>query len=179
VSYDLFRGGGKFVVSSAVWLKLLTLASQYGWQPHGTEQLEWEKRTPDGSFVLDEERKAAYKDWDGSYFFNEMQSVTDEDALALAMALEKAADDIPDGPIPDQWSERIGRPAQAPSPIPGAEASLRLEASMDLIYREVLGAVSISRPNIDLSSLEFFAGERKRIVIGFIAFCKQGGFFIG
>ncbi len=41
------------------------------------------------------------EDWDGTYLTNDGQIVIAEDALALAMALEKSLDDIPDFNLED------------------------------------------------------------------------------
>ena len=67
------------------WLKLLSLAMFYGWEPLGT-------RVPS----ITELHGLNFEDWHGSYLTNDGQIVVTEDALSLGLALEKALDDIPD-----------------------------------------------------------------------------------
>ena len=67
------------------WTKVLSLAMFYGWQPMGT-------RAPS----MTELHGLSTEDWDGTYLTNDGQIVVTEDALSLAMALEKSLDDIPD-----------------------------------------------------------------------------------
>lgn len=67
------------------WVKLLRLGLFYGWQPMGT-------RVPSMTEIH------GFHDeyWDGTYLTNDGQIVVAEDALSLAIALEKSLDDIPD-----------------------------------------------------------------------------------
>ena len=61
----------------------------YGWRPMGTQLLSicnFDKLDPN---------------WDGGYLTNDGQIVTTEDALSLAIALEKSLDDIPDFNLED------------------------------------------------------------------------------
>ena len=67
------------------WVKVLSLAMFYGWQPLGT-------RVPS----ITELHGLIFEDWDGTYLTNDGQIVVAEDALRLGMALEKSLDDIPD-----------------------------------------------------------------------------------
>ena len=67
------------------WPKVLSLAMAYGWKPIGTHPAPRIE-----VWGLDPE------DWDGTYLTNDGQIVVAEDALSLAIALEKALDDIPD-----------------------------------------------------------------------------------
>ena len=71
--------------SREAWLKLLSLAMFYGWEPMGT-------RVPS----ITELHGLNIEDWHGSYLTNDGQIVVEEDAFSLALALEKALDDIPD-----------------------------------------------------------------------------------
>ena len=71
--------------SKDTWTKLLSLGMFYGWQPLGT-------RVPSMSEIHGFNADA----WDGTYLTNDGQIVVAEDALSLAMALEKSLDDIPD-----------------------------------------------------------------------------------
>jgi hypothetical protein len=67
------------------WTKVLSLAIFYGWQPMGT-------RVPSMTEIHGFDTEY----WDGTYLTNDGQIVVAEDALFLAMALEKSLDDIPD-----------------------------------------------------------------------------------
>jgi hypothetical protein len=67
------------------WTKVLSLGLFYRWQPRGT-------RVPSMTEIH------GFHDeyWDGTYLTNDGQIVIAEDALSLAIALEKSLDDIPD-----------------------------------------------------------------------------------
>jgi hypothetical protein len=81
--------------SRDAWTKLLSLAISYGWQPMGTlppSRIELYGMEPE--------------DWDGVYLTNDGQTVTAEDAWALAVALEKSLDDIPDFNIELGWGAK-------------------------------------------------------------------------
>ena len=67
------------------WTKVLSLAIFYGWQPMGT-------RVPSMTEIHGFDTEY----WDGTYLTNDGQIVVAEDALLLAIALEKSLDDIPD-----------------------------------------------------------------------------------
>ena len=71
--------------SKESWVKILSLAMFYGWQPLGT-------RVPS----ITELHDLIFEDWDGTYLTNDGQIVVAEDALRLGIALEKSLDDIPD-----------------------------------------------------------------------------------
>ena len=71
--------------SREAWVKLLSLAMFYGWQPMGT-------RVPS----ITKLHGLDFEDWHGSYLTNDGQIVVTEDALRLGMAIEKSLDDIPD-----------------------------------------------------------------------------------
>jgi hypothetical protein len=66
------------------WPKVLELGRMFGWRPAGTIRYA-EDGSPDPG-------------WDGGYVTNDLQVVSAEDAAALADALERALDDIPDTP---------------------------------------------------------------------------------
>lgn len=70
---DLMGRGG-LSINWKGWHAVLTIAHEFGWQPEGTEQ-------PDGW---------SGEVWDGDYFSNDLQYVTDSDARSMATALEKA-----------------------------------------------------------------------------------------
>jgi len=77
----------RFKISRQSWVKALSLARFYGWQPIGT-------RLPSPSLftLLGFDAEA----WDETYFAKNGQMVTTADALSLARALERSLDDIPD-----------------------------------------------------------------------------------
>jgi hypothetical protein len=149
------------------WPKLLDLARSYGWQSAGT---------------LPSEIYTEYKtypelepgQWDGTYMTNEGQIVTAEDATALANALEKALEAIPDheGLLPKQimlTSSAESREYIQASDNPYLKAFLE----SGLISPEGVGF-----PNVMLTPNEYFCGQEKQGVIDFIAFCRRGSFEI-
>jgi hypothetical protein len=82
MSFDIIgQNGTYFYVNNTGWAALLQLAVQYGWEPAGTQAPGFMAR---GHAI-------ASKDWDGSYTFNDGQTVTDTDAKALAAALRRAS----------------------------------------------------------------------------------------
>src|SRR6266498_545654 len=76
--------------SSETWAKVLSLAMFYGWKPMGTYPPS-----------ITELHGLNSEDWDGTYLTNDGQIITTEDALSLAIALEKSLDDIPDFNLED------------------------------------------------------------------------------
>jgi hypothetical protein len=136
---------------------LLDLAHEYGWEPAGTEPPQWIATNPDGS--IDHEMTAMYsrskENWDGSYFSNDGQYVTDEEAASIADALERALDDIPDE---------------------------ETEAKVEAIKLQPWLAYGSRGPQYDipLSLIDKFSGRsRKKQVKDFMAFCRAGGFSVG
>jgi len=85
------------------WRALLILAYSFGWKPKGTVFYCWqvnktgEKIHP---LYVDENRKdggwVKDGDWSGTYFTNDWQEITAEDAHNLAKALKRALLIIPD-----------------------------------------------------------------------------------
>ncbi|HKY52889.1 MAG TPA: hypothetical protein VJM08_01235 [Anaerolineales bacterium] len=139
------------------WAKVLSLAMLYGWQPMGTHP---------GSRIevygLDPE------DWDGTYLTNDGQVVIAEDALSLAMALEKALDDIPDFNIE---LDRAPKSQEDEDRLP--EWLLPEEG---IIIEEGSKEQQLNSPEIH--PFEYFAGDEKRHLIDFIKFCQLGSFTI-
>ncbi len=144
----------KFSLES--WVKVLSLAMSYGWQPMGTRlSLTFE--------LYDME----IEEWDGAYLTNDGQVVISEDALALAIALEKSLDDIPDFNIeidPDTNSRKEDDPAEMVSPI---EKAILEEGLEDHLLHL-----------IEIHPFEYFAGEEKHHLVDFIRFCRLGSFTI-
>src|SRR5262245_7431477 len=81
--------------SREFWGKALDLAHLYGWKPLGT-------RPP-----TTHNFRLLNADWPGTYLTNDGQTVIWEDALALAGALEKAMDDIPDANVEMDWNPKF------------------------------------------------------------------------
>ncbi len=135
-------------INQETWKKILQLAGFYGWQPLGTRPPSMYRRP---------EHIPAYGS--GSYFKREGESVSTEDASALALALEKALDDIPDAlhrpedDLPEWFS-----PMERAIIEEGIESLL-----LDFIAR---------------NPYEYFAGSGKRHLIQFVKFCKLGSFLI-
>jgi hypothetical protein len=73
----------------AGWEFLFDTAVHFGWKPAGTEAPNLEFLDPDTEEVI-EERSVPKDQWDGGYFGNDYQQVTDEDAAAWAAALYRA-----------------------------------------------------------------------------------------
>jgi hypothetical protein len=147
VGYDLKGPGREFHWSSKSWLNLLELARRYGWSPAGTKpDMDYEKkRNPDWND----------SEWDGSYFWGRYQIVTEEDALNLAEALEKALPDIPrEGPTHKLRIATYDQPEG--DPITGRGL----------------------KPGETLNILEWFSGSPKERIAAFIRFLRAGAFRI-
>src|SRR5688572_18553391 len=88
MSVDLYSFHGMHVKLGTVhWMKILQGAEQYGgWTPAGTV-------APAGMGT-----GGGYPLWDGNYTSNDGQVVTEEDAAALAAALERALNHISQSP---------------------------------------------------------------------------------
>jgi hypothetical protein len=74
------HGGAGF--SWHIWRGCLGVAFAFGWEPAGTrapDPQEWENGPV-----------ASVENWDGTYFSNAYQEVTDDDARALGLALHRA-----------------------------------------------------------------------------------------
>ena len=79
----LDRGDGPFTyVNRLGWITALQEAVKYGWDPKGTEA---------PTIQLATVYEGRPEDWDGGYCWNVGQTVTEDDALGLAAALERAA----------------------------------------------------------------------------------------
>jgi hypothetical protein len=71
---DLISDHGEISFNWAYWGRCLEIAKTFGWSPAGTIAAE--------EFI---------GDWSGTYFTNDQQIVTDDDARSLAIALYRAA----------------------------------------------------------------------------------------
>jgi hypothetical protein len=93
--------GETYRFNTTSWRKVLELACQYGWKPQGTEPGRWYDETG----RLCEQLSPNPDEWNGSYFSNDFQWVTDKEAANIAHALEQALDDIPDVDTGEKWME--------------------------------------------------------------------------
>jgi hypothetical protein len=72
MGYELFgHGGASF--NSAAWGSSLVVAEAFGWEPTGT--------------IMPDDCEGT---WNGSYFSNDLQRVTRQDARELGLALHRA-----------------------------------------------------------------------------------------
>jgi hypothetical protein len=95
---------GEFNFDDPQWTLLLSLVNAFGWRPEGT-------RAPED---------VAPNEWQGVYAPGDGQELTRDDALALADALDRALDDIPDlaverGPTLGMRANSVHRHSQAGS----------------------------------------------------------------
>ena len=130
--------------------KALELARLYGWRPMGTRLHEMQPV------------------WLGNYLTNDGQMVLAEDASALAEALTKAFDAIPDENRKADWNDpKLWLEDDLPEWLSPEE-------------REVIedGLEELSPDMMKLHPLEFFAGDEKPHLIMFIRFCRLGSFSI-
>jgi hypothetical protein len=81
----------EFWHSCGTWEALFNLACEYGWEPEGTEWGGW--YDPDDPH--DEERQSELAQlWEGSYFYNMGQFVTESDAKTLCSSLKRAKEEL-------------------------------------------------------------------------------------
>jgi hypothetical protein len=78
---DISFRRGEFRCSARFWVKCLTLAEVFGWVPAGTE-------APSGC------QPCSADEWDGNYWTNDYQGVTDDDARAFAAALKRGIEAV-------------------------------------------------------------------------------------
>lgn len=137
---DLVNETGTFQFNIFCWENVLALAEMYGWSHAGTQ-----------SPVLDEDEQGDFDDWHDGYFTNDGQTVTAADALAIADALERALDDIPDHNAIDHKTKKV---------------------------KTKSGCVDVVPRDAEISPLEALSGTNKPFVREFIVFCRQGAFEI-
>ena len=157
MTYELFNQATtisrKF--SRQHWAKALELASLYGWRPMGT-------RPPP---VHDFHELGA--EWDGTYLTNDGQIIRAEDALSLAVALEKALDDIPDTNVEMDWNSKFWMDDDLPEWL----SPLEKECIQGALEDELLDIIG-------MHPFEYFAGDEKKHLRRFIRFCKLGSFIV-
>src|SRR5215510_12845204 len=98
----LWGGCGEFAIPATIWLSILSVATRYGWTPTGAKAPEEEWALAEGWSPADSEAPPEERlpDWDGRYYPDYMQEITESDARALAEALERALPDIPKENLP-------------------------------------------------------------------------------
>ncbi|HEX5808769.1 MAG TPA: hypothetical protein VFY25_08905 [Anaerolineales bacterium] len=148
--------------SGEAWVKALNLAVFYGWQPLGTRLSSVIE-----SYGFGIEEWEEWEEWDGTYLTNDGQSVIAEDALALAAALERALDDIPDFKIENQRPVETEKEDHRPEKLTPVERAV-IEGGL----KDHLSGL------MEIHPFEYFAGDEKRHLAGFIKFCRLGSFTI-
>jgi len=147
-------------ISRETWSRILSLARFYGWQPMGT--------LPPFLYNLRKPVYGAEEAWDGNYLQTEGQIVREEDALALAIALQMSLDDIPDL-NPDR---ELDMEDDLPEWLSPEEKAL----IQDGLFQE--DSEDDEQPALGILSFEYFSGEGKQNLIEFIHFCMLGEFVI-
>jgi hypothetical protein len=104
-------------------------------------------------------------DWLGVYLTNDGQIVSAEDAYALAAALERSLDDIPNAKIETDWDFGLCLGDDLPEWFSPAERELVEEELQDGLL-DIMGT----------HPLAFFAGDEKPHLVQFIRFCRLGSF---
>ena len=157
MSYDLLNPSialcRKF--SRQFWAKALELGRLYGWQPLGTRPMPGSEFSKLGA------------EWLGLYLTNDGQIVSAEDAYALAAALERSLDDIPDGKVDTDWDFNLWLEDELPEWFSPEERELVEDELQD-------GLLDIR----GIHPLEFFAGDERSYLVQFIRFCYLGSFEI-
>jgi hypothetical protein len=141
--------------SRQFWAKALELARLYGWHPLGT------RPTPGLDFFKPD------ANWHGTYLTNDGQVVSAEDACALAAALERSLDDIPEARIETDWDFSLWLEDDLPEWFSPAEREQVEEELQDGLL-DIMG----------IHPLAFFAGDEKPHLVQFIRFCRFGSFEI-
>jgi hypothetical protein len=88
---DLYgKHGGYVYMNWTNWEYCLETAYSYGWKPRGTVAADPAFLQDVYGPVREGFQEPDYSEWDGSYFSNNWQIVTDDDARAIAEALRHA-----------------------------------------------------------------------------------------
>ena len=140
--------------SRQFWAKALELAQIYGWEPVGT------RPPPRIDFYQ------LNAEWDGRYYTNDGQSVKAEDAYALAAALQRSLNDIPDTDAEVDWNAGLWED-DLPEWLSPEERAFIEEELQD-------GLLDV----MNIHPLQYFAGDEKKYLKDFIRFCRLGSFEI-
>lgn len=136
----IFNGHCEFDMPASDWRRILWIAQCYGWQPHGTEP-------PDELAITTGIWRGKPTDWTGAYSPSDGQEITEDDAKALAAALERALPDVPDCDTDEKRRREVDAGSTWFVDVPASGANC-------------LGA---------------FKGIRKKILTAFIAHCREDG----
>jgi hypothetical protein len=171
---DLRGEGGYFRSSHRAWGTALKLAWEHGWEPAGTKPPEFTVYASDGVTVDEVATRSwrhCYANWDGGYFSNDYQVVSDEDAANIADALERALDYVPDESAEDDVLTPAQHQAYRRGELPREELDKAIEQFME--------GQAASPPQIPPQTPAwYFAGE-KDYLWELIIFCRAGRFSIG
>ncbi len=149
MTMDLTGPGGNLNFNHTSWRLLLDLAYDYGWRPTGTVP-------PD----IDNSVECR-----GYYDSNCGWKVPYEDAIGIAEALEKSLEDLPNRDVmPRTDKQVIGIPKSNEIPLIMPDLKVIKELRIDI--------------ETSVTAREYFSGERKKGVLEFIAFCREGSFYL-
>jgi hypothetical protein len=171
---DLSGKGGYFRFSNYAWRAALELAHEHGWQPAGTQLPNITVYAPDGVTIDEVATRAErprHANWDGGYFWNECQVVSDEDAANIADALERALDDVPD--------EGGGYHLLTPAQYQAAQRDELSQEDLDKAIEQFMEGQAASPPQIPPQTPACYFAGNKDYLREFITFCRAGAFSIG
>jgi hypothetical protein len=155
MGYSLSSKNKYFSCKLITFSNLLHLAFLFGWKPRGTEPPTFDHGR---NIVIDS------SDWDGDYFGNSFQTVTEEDGEEIAASLKKALQFIPDTDFALKELIYTARKVTLEELIKGG-----------LVHK---GKVSNQTPEEQVDRLiNVFAGG-KDYLKKFIDFCEDGKFLI-
>jgi hypothetical protein len=156
---DLRNGESEFWFSREGWRQLLIMAQRFGgWKPLGTRPPHMVEVAPDGT-----KTEIPYDDWSGGYLTNDYQLVTEEDACALADALERVLPDVP-------TMKTYSGSGMVRVPI---EVLAETDAFAQVL--KDMGAESVETFQPNANPLEYYSGEDgRKMICDFIAFARRG-----
>lgn len=195
MGYDLTNAkNDEFHFNIHSWSPIFQMGMAAGWQPAGTLAPApfVDEDTGETLGVWDDD------EWDGTYFSNDRQRVTDADARAWADALERALDDIPDlhtmpmivSYVPDelyteahlQHEINMRTKAREMRGLPLDEPITAL-LSKDFVFGTPAPYILVRRSDewgvVRESPNDYFSGEGKAHVRAFITFLRGGEFTVG
>ena len=156
---DLYVAGGTERFSYGSWRMMLRLAHKYGWKPMGTEPGQWGNA---GAGESNAQPSSHPDRWDGTYFSNDCQWLTYDDAVRIADALERALDDMPSSDTDEQLMQHV--PTES--------------SDEQTVERMVEHGCTIYGSHEGLRPGGFVSSEVKQEIRNFVAFCRAGGFYI-
>jgi hypothetical protein len=145
MGYDLKNSKNNFRINVNAWPILLELAFHYGWNRIGT-------------------KSETIADWDGTYLTNSGAYVTSEDAVNLAVALEKALPDIPEIDNPSLSASIWGSNVM--------NTDYRIDKDMMTDFHNYINPPS--GEDVSKLLLRFGGDIHRQKIKDFIIFCKEG-----